>query len=39
MRGLLEDIVATRQTDGQTCLLGVCLYVLEMLDMVNLARN
>ena len=36
---LLEDVVATRRTDGQTCPLGVCSYVLETLDVVNLARN
>ena len=25
---MLEDVVATRQTDRRTCLLGVCSYVL-----------
>ena len=38
-RGMLEDVVVTRRTDGRTCPLGVCSYVLETLDMVNLARN
>ena len=38
-RGMLEDVVATQRTIGRTCPLGVCSYVLEMLDMVNLARN
>ena len=36
---LLEDVVATQQTDRRTCPLGVCSYVLETLDVVNLARN
>ena len=36
---MLEDVVATRQTNGRTCLLGVCSYALETLDVVNLARN
>ena len=36
---LLEDVVATRRTDGRMCLLGVCSYVLETRDVVNLARN
>ena len=27
------------QTDRQMCLLGVCTYVLVMLEVVNLARN
>ena len=27
------------QMNRQTCLLGVCLYVLVMLEVVNLARN
>ena len=36
---VLEDVVATRRTDGRTCPLGVCSYVLVMLDVVNLARN
>ena len=27
------------RTDGQTCSLGVCSYVLETLEVVNLARN
>ena len=37
--GLLEDVVATRRTDRRMCPLGVCSYVLETLDMVNLASN
>ena len=28
-----------KQTDRWTCLLGVCSYVLVMLEVVNLARN
>ena len=36
---MLEDVVVTRRTDGWTCPIGVCSYVLEMLDVVNLARN
>ena len=36
---MLEDVVVTRQTDGQMCPLGVCSYVLETLDMAHLARN
>ena len=36
---VLEDVVVTRRTDRRTCPLGVCSYVLETLDVVNLARN
>ena len=38
---MLEDTVAIQdeQTDRWTCLLGVCLYVLVTLEVVNLARN
>ena len=39
MISMLEDVVVTQRTDGRMCLLGVCSYVLEMLDVVNLARN
>ena len=28
-----------KQMDGWTCSLGVCLYVLETLEVGNLARN
>ena len=37
-RGMLGDVVATR-TNRWTCPLGVCSYVLETLEVVNLARN
>ena len=39
MTMMLEDVVATRRTDGWTCPLGVCSYVLETLDVAHLARN
>ena len=38
-RGMLEDVVVTQRTDRWTYPLGVCLYVLETLDVAHLARN